>query len=67
MITGERIIPTTSKAISVAKYFLICLGRIKNIGETKNINGLTFAVGKVFVKFQSCGPFFIYAIKTTKK
>ena len=57
----------TYKAINVVKYFLIALGKTKNSGQTTNINGLTFATGNVFWKFQSFIPFLLYEVKAIKK
>ena len=46
-------IPTESREISRYTAFFAFLGRISRMGIMQNIKGLTFAVGKVFWKFQS--------------
>ena len=65
--TVERSIPTDNKEIKRYICFLTLKG-IRYISPTKvNINGLTFAVGSVFWKFQSLNPTDKYTLITTCK
>ena len=53
---GANSIPKDNNDIADPKYFLTLVGKKKNKGTMKNINGLILPVGKAFIKFQSLGP-----------
>ena len=52
-IIGDKIIPNDNREISVKNAFLIFFGKKQIIRQIVNMNGETFAVGRVFKKFQS--------------